>query len=78
MLYCMMYVVIANPCMFNLVVLLCLHILSPAKTSHALLSPEERKRQGIADGLLRFSVGIEDTEDIIQDIEQSIVKATNK
>jgi cystathionine beta-lyase len=46
-------------------------ILSPAKTSHALLSPEERKRQGIADGLLRFSVGIEEKEDIIADLEQA-------
>jgi cystathionine beta-lyase/cystathionine gamma-synthase len=46
-------------------------ILSPAKTSHALLSPEERKRQGIADGLLRFSVGIEEKEDLIADFEQA-------
>jgi cystathionine beta-lyase len=46
-------------------------ILSPAKTSHSLLSPEERKRQGIADGLLRFSVGIEEKEDIIADFEQA-------
>ena len=29
-------------------------ILSPAKTSHALLSAEERAHQGISDGLLRF------------------------
>ncbi len=46
-------------------------ILSPAKTSHALLSPEERNRQGISDGLLRFSVGIEDRKDIIADLEQA-------
>jgi cystathionine beta-lyase/cystathionine gamma-synthase len=46
-------------------------ILSPAKTSHGLLSPEERKRQGIADGLLRFSVGIEEKEDLIADFEQA-------
>ena len=46
-------------------------ILSPAKTSHGLLSPEERKRQNISDGLLRFSVGIEDVEDIIADLEQA-------
>ena len=47
------------------------NILSPAKTSHALLSSEERKRQGIADGLLRFSVGIEDRKDLIADLEQA-------
>jgi cystathionine beta-lyase/cystathionine gamma-synthase len=46
-------------------------ILSPTKTSHALLSPEERTHQGIADGLMRFSVGIEDTEDLIADFEQA-------
>ncbi|MGB7787014.1 MAG: PLP-dependent aspartate aminotransferase family protein [Salinimicrobium sp.] len=47
-------------------------ILSPTKTSHALLSPEERENQGIADGLLRFSVGIEEPEDLIADIEQAL------
>jgi cystathionine beta-lyase len=50
-------------------------ILSPAKTSHALLSAEERKRQGIPDGLMRFSVGIEEKEDLIADIEQALEKA---
>jgi cystathionine beta-lyase len=47
-------------------------ILSPTKTSHSLLTPEERAKQGIRDGLLRFSVGIEETEDIIADIEQAL------
>ena len=35
-------------------------ILSPTKTSHALLTPEDRAEQGIADNLMRFSVGIEE------------------
>ena len=47
-------------------------ILSPSLTSHALLSAEERESQGIRDGLLRFSVGIEEAEDLIEDIEQAI------
>ncbi|MDT0650863.1 trans-sulfuration enzyme family protein [Autumnicola edwardsiae] len=47
-------------------------ILSPSKTSHGLLSPEEREKQGIRDGLLRFSVGIEEKEDLIEDIQQAI------
>ncbi len=51
-------------------------ILSPAKTSHALLSAEERKRQNINDGLLRFSVGIEETEDIIADLEEAFQKVS--
>ncbi|MFI8380258.1 trans-sulfuration enzyme family protein [Leeuwenhoekiella sp. NPDC079379] len=49
-------------------------ILSPTQTSHALLSAEERKHQGINDGLLRFSVGIEDKEDLIADLEQALEK----
>ncbi|MFD2516339.1 trans-sulfuration enzyme family protein [Salinimicrobium flavum] len=47
-------------------------ILSPTKTSHALLTPEEREEQGISDGLMRFSVGIEEPEDLIADIEQAL------
>lgn len=43
-------------------------LLSPTKTSHALMSAEVRKEQGIADGLIRFSVGIEELEDLKEDI----------
>ena len=49
-------------------------MLLPSETSHALLSPEERKKQGISDNLIRFSVGIEEKEDLINDIEQAILK----
>ncbi len=49
-------------------------VLTPAKTSHALMGAEERKKQGIADGLIRFSVGIEEPEDLMADIEQAIAK----
>lgn len=49
-------------------------ILSPFLTSHALLSSEEREKQGIKDGLLRFSVGIEDKNDLIADLEQAFLK----
>ncbi len=44
-------------------------IVSPTKTSHALLSAEEREKQGIRDGLLRFSVGIEEKEDLMADLD---------
>lgn len=47
-------------------------VLSPTQTSHALIGPEERKNQGIADGLIRFSVGIEEPEDLMADIEQAL------
>jgi len=49
-------------------------MLNPTKTSHALLSSEERENQGIKDGLIRFSVGIEETKDLIADIEQALQK----
>ncbi|PIB27923.1 trans-sulfuration enzyme family protein [Maribacter sp. 4G9] len=47
-------------------------VLSPTKTSHALMSPEVRDEQGIKDGLIRFSVGIEEVEDLITDIESAL------
>ncbi|HET8754320.1 MAG TPA: PLP-dependent aspartate aminotransferase family protein [Salinimicrobium sp.] len=47
-------------------------ILSPAQTSHMLLTEEERQAQRISSGLLRFSVGIEEKEDIMADIEQAL------
>jgi cystathionine beta-lyase len=50
---------------------------SPAQTTHALLSEEQRLERGIKAGLIRFSVGIEETDDLIADIEQAIKKATN-
>lgn len=53
-------------------------ILSPTQTSHALLSPEERAHQGIADGLMRFSVGIEDCKDLKEDIEQALAQVTKQ
>ncbi len=49
-------------------------VISPTQTSHALMSADERDRQGIRDGLIRFSVGIEEPEDLIADIEQAIQK----
>ncbi len=52
-------------------------MLSPSETSHALLGPEERERQGIRDGLIRFSLGIEEPEDLIQDIEQALLKVSS-
>ena len=45
---------------------------SPAQTTHALLSPQERLDRGIKDSLIRFSVGIEEPKDLIKDIEQAI------
>ncbi|MXX97683.1 MAG: aminotransferase class I/II-fold pyridoxal phosphate-dependent enzyme [Rhodothermaceae bacterium] len=44
----------------------------PAISSHAGLTPEERKAAGIRDFLLRISVGIEDCHDLIDDFEQAL------
>lgn len=44
----------------------------PALTSHALLTPEERKAEGINDGLIRFSVGLEEVEDLMDDIDNAL------
>ncbi len=49
-------------------------LLSPTQTSHALMSAEVRAEQGIRDGLIRFSIGIEEVEDLIADIEQAIAE----
>jgi cystathionine beta-lyase len=47
-------------------------VLSPKETSHSLMSPEVRAEQGIRDGLIRFSVGIEEPEDLQRDIARAI------
>lgn len=44
----------------------------PRYTSHASMSAEERTTAGIPDGFLRLSIGIEDAEDLIADIEQAL------
>jgi cystathionine gamma-synthase/methionine-gamma-lyase len=47
-------------------------VLYPAMSSHRSLSPEERAEVGISDGLVRLSVGIEDAEDIMADLDQAL------
>jgi len=44
----------------------------PAKMSHAAMEPEERAKRGITDGLLRFSVGLEHVDDLIDDFAQAL------
>jgi cystathionine gamma-lyase len=44
----------------------------PATMTHASLSSERRKRLGIGEGLVRFSVGIEDAEDLIADLKGAL------
>ncbi len=47
-------------------------ITRPATTSHSGMSAEERARAGIAEGLIRFSVGLEATEDLIEDFTRAL------
>lgn len=47
-------------------------ISEPRYTSHAELTAEARAKLGIPDGFLRFSVGLEDADDLIRDIEQAL------
>ncbi|WP_370324716.1 PLP-dependent transferase [Euzebya sp.] len=44
----------------------------PATTSHVELTPEERAAAGISEGLIRYSAGIEDAEDLIDDLDQAL------
>jgi cystathionine gamma-lyase len=50
-------------------------ITHPATMTHAEVPKEDREARGLTDGLVRISVGIEDVEDIIADLEQALAKA---
>lgn len=53
-------------------------VIHPASTTHAQLSEEQQKAAGVTPDMIRVSVGIEDPEDLIQDLEQAINKACRK
>lgn len=50
-------------------------ITHPASMTHADVPAEDRRKRGLTDGLVRLSVGIEDVEDIIADLESALEKA---
>lgn len=50
-------------------------VTQPCTTTHHGISPEERARRGISDSLLRLSVGLEDANDLIADLEQALTGA---
>ncbi|MGC4379037.1 cystathionine gamma-synthase family protein [Fictibacillus sp. Mic-4] len=53
-------------------------IVGPARTtSHVECTPEERAAMGIPEGLIRYSCGIEDAEDLIADLEQAFARVEN-
>jgi cystathionine gamma-synthase len=47
----------------------------PVLTSHAMISAEQRQKMGVTDQLIRLSVGIENTDDLIADLEQALAKS---
>jgi cystathionine beta-lyase/cystathionine gamma-synthase len=47
----------------------------PASMTHASVEPEVRKAVGITDGLIRLSIGIEDVEDLIADLDNALMRA---
>ncbi len=49
-------------------------ISNPATMTHSSVPPEVRQRIGITEGLIRISVGIEDVEDLINDLDQALAK----
>lgn len=46
----------------------------PASMTHASIPKTEREKAGVVDGLLRLSVGVEDIEDLLEDVEQALAK----
>ncbi|MCF6249197.1 MAG: PLP-dependent aspartate aminotransferase family protein [Desulfobacula sp.] len=52
-------------------------ICPPSSTSHAKMTKEERQRVGVTDALLRLSIGLEDIQDLKQDLDNALKKVTN-
>jgi len=46
----------------------------PATMTHASIPKEERIKAGLSDALIRLSVGVEDIEDLIEDLDQALIK----
>ena len=51
-------------------------IIHPASTTHAQLTEQQLVDAGVLPGVVRISVGIEDVEDIIDDLDQALTAAT--
>jgi len=47
----------------------------PAEMTHGSIPKEERERRGVTDGLIRLSIGIEDADDLLADLEQALATA---
>jgi len=47
----------------------------PATTTHHNMGPEGRAAMGVAEGMVRLNVGLEDPDDLIEDLDQALRKA---
>ncbi len=52
-------------------------VIHPASTTHQQLTPQEQKATGVTEDYIRLSIGIEDPQDIIDDIQQALEKSAN-
>jgi cystathionine beta-lyase/cystathionine gamma-synthase len=50
----------------------------PVLTSHAMIDPELRTKMGVTEQMIRLSVGIEDAEDLIADLEKGLAVLSRK
>ena len=53
-------------------------ITHPASTTHSRITPAERERAGITEGLLRISVGLEDLRDLQADVQRGLAAVTGR
>jgi len=49
----------------------------PANMTHKSIPAEKRRAAGVSDSLIRLSIGLEETEDLIQDLDQTFQKITS-
>jgi cystathionine gamma-synthase/O-succinylhomoserine sulfhydrylase len=47
----------------------------PASSTHANMGEEARAEMGVGEGMLRINVGLEDPDDLIEDLDQALAKA---
>ncbi|MBP7249040.1 MAG: O-acetylhomoserine aminocarboxypropyltransferase/cysteine synthase, partial [Negativicutes bacterium] len=50
-------------------------VIHPASTTHSQLSSQDRAAAGVPDELVRLSIGLEDSEDILSDLSQALKQA---
>ena len=53
-------------------------VIHPASTTHSQLSEQDQRSSGVTPGQIRLSVGIEDIDDLLFDLDQALLKATEK